>query len=92
MEVLSGVWNEYDVGEWHIVKTPFYMVITSTIDAGQHALPFTFDLPVAGLLASPDGSVTAVVVRPGEDAVNLEKPGLLTFNLFGDGVKPKAVR
>ena len=91
-EVLSGVWNEYDSGEWHIVKCPFFMVITATLDAGPHPLPFPFDVPVAGLLACPDKTVEAVVVRPLETAINLDRAGLVTFHLFGDGVKPKAVR
>lgn len=37
--VLTGVWNEYDDREWHVVKTPFMVAMTATLDAGPHILP-----------------------------------------------------
>ena len=92
LEVISGVWNEYNEGEWHIVKTPMFLVITGTLDAGQHVLPFNFDLPVAGTLVSPDGDVLGLVIRPGETAIDVSKPGLVTFQVFGDHTRPHAVK
>lgn len=37
--VLTGVWNEYDDREWHVVKTPFMVAMTATLDAGPQMLP-----------------------------------------------------
>ena len=37
--VLTGVWNEYDDREWHVVKTPFKVALTATLDAGPQILP-----------------------------------------------------
>lgn len=39
--VLTGVWNEYNDREWHVVKTPFFIAMTATIDAGPNILPVT---------------------------------------------------
>jgi hypothetical protein len=90
VETISGTWDEYTEGEFSITKTPFFLVIEGNLDAGQHPLPFTFDVPVAATLSSPDGTVSAVIVHPGENAVDLPKPGILTIQLFGDRAKPRA--
>ncbi len=37
--VLTGVWNEYDDREWHVVKTPFMVAMTATLKAGPQILP-----------------------------------------------------
>jgi hypothetical protein len=37
--VLTGVWNEYDDREWHVVKTPFMVALTATLKAGPQILP-----------------------------------------------------
>lgn len=39
--VLTGVWNEYNDREWHVVKTPFFIAMTATLDAGPNILPVT---------------------------------------------------
>ena len=36
--VLTGIWNEYDEREWHVVKTPFMVAMTATLDAGPNML------------------------------------------------------
>lgn len=92
IEVISGTWNEYTVGEWSITKCPFFLVIEGNLDAGQHTLPFKFNVPVAGTLVTPDGNVLGVIVRPGETAVDIPEPGLVTFQVFGDRAKPTAIR
>lgn len=91
-QVLSGTWDQYTQGEWRICKTPFFLVITAVLDAGQHSLPFTFDVPVAGTLVTPDGEVKGVIVRPLETAIDIGEPGLVTFQVFGDLAKPTAIR
>ncbi len=37
--VLTGVWNEYDDREWHVVKTPFMVAMVATLKAGPQILP-----------------------------------------------------
>ena len=37
--VLTGVWNEYDDREWHVVKTPFMVAMVATLNAGPQILP-----------------------------------------------------
>lgn len=39
--VLTGVWNEYNDREWHVVKTPFFIAMTATLDDGPNMLPVT---------------------------------------------------
>ena len=39
--VLTGVWNEYDERGWHIVKTPFFVSLSATLQAGPQILPVT---------------------------------------------------
>jgi hypothetical protein len=90
LEAISGTWNEYTEGEFSITKTPFFLVIEGNLDAGRHPLPFTFDVPVAATLSSPDGTVSAVIVHPGETVVDLPKPGIFVIQLFGDRAKPRA--
>lgn len=41
LAVLTGVWNEYNDREWHVVKTPFFIAMTATLDAGPNILPVT---------------------------------------------------
>jgi formylglycine-generating enzyme required for sulfatase activity len=67
-------------------------VMEATLDAGQHALPFKFNVPVAGTLVTPGGDVKGVILRPGETAVDIPEPGLVTFQVFGDRAKPTALR
>ena len=81
--ILSGVWNEWDDTGWHIVRTPFFLVLTLTADAGKLVLPYTFDRPVAGLLMAADGDVKALVVKPRQNVIEVEKPGIVRFELFG---------
>lgn len=89
LEVLSGLWNEYDKGEFHVVVTPFFTVVTATLDAGSHVLPFSVTVPVAGTVSHADGTVEAVIVKPGDTAVSLSQPGIFQLDLFGSKAKVK---
>lgn len=92
LEMLSGAWNEYDSGEWHIVKNPLFLVMTATLDAGPHVLPFTFNVPVAGTLCAADGSMQAVIIKPLQTAVDVPSSGIVTVQAFGNYADVKAVR
>lgn len=90
LEVLTGAWNEYDVNEWHIVRSPFFLVVTATLDKGKHVLPFTFNEPVSAILSENDGAVKAAIVRPGQNALDIAKPCLFKMQLFGNQAVVKA--
>ena len=89
--LLQGTWNEYESGEWHIVKTPFFLTMTATCDVGGHPLPFKFLVPVCGILYYPDGGLEAVIVRPGENSINVTKKCIAKFQLFGSETETAAV-
>lgn len=90
--LLQGTWNEYDSGEWHIVKTPFFLVLTATCNKGGHPLPFKFKMPVVGIRYYSDGSCKSVIVRPGENSINItDNTCIVKFQLFGNEVDTEAV-
>lgn len=84
LEVMSGTYSEYDDGEWHVVKTPMFLALTGTLDAGNHPIPFRFAVPVAGTNYGADGSVHSVIVKPMDTAVNVPVSGIVTLQVFGD--------
>lgn len=92
LEVLSGSWNQYKSNEWQIYHTPFFTVFTAVLDAGQHPLPFTVNVPVAGILSTNSGDVKAVVVKPLQTAVNLPDSGIVNITVYGNQAKLTAVR
>jgi hypothetical protein len=92
LEAMSGVWNQYRNGDWQIIKTPFFTVLTATLDTGRHPLPFRFSVPVPGLVYASGGDVRSVIVRPGEDAVEMPESGIMEIHVYGDMAGVEAVR
>ena len=91
LEQLTGSWNEYNSGDYHIVLTPFFTVITATFDEGSHELPFRVTIPVAGTISHADGTVDAVIIKPGQTAIKIAKAGLFNLQMFGDAAKVTAL-
>ena len=91
LEQLTGSWNEYNSGDYHIVLTPFFTVITATLDEGSKELPFMVTIPVAGTISHADGTVDAVIIKPGQTAIKIEKAGLFQLQMFGDSAKVTAL-
>ncbi len=89
--ILTGLWNEYDQGQWHILRTPFFLVLKATAEAGGLPLPFRFKEPVAGLMYFSDGNVESVVVRPGENSIDVPSTCIVKFQLFGNEAEPAGV-
>ena len=87
IDVLSGTYSEYDSGSFHVVVTPFFTVLTATLDAGSTGLPFRVTMPVAGTISHADGSVEAVIIRPGQTAVSVDSPGIFQLQMFGESAK-----
>jgi hypothetical protein len=63
--VLTGVWNEYDDREWHVVKTPFMVAMTATLDAGPNMLPVT--PPRAGIIKWANSGHSGSLVMRAKD-------------------------
>ena len=87
--LLQGTWNEYDSHGWHVLKTPFFTVMTANATPGGLPLPFAFRQPVCGLLYYGNGGVESVVVRPGEDSINITQTCIVKFQLFGNEAEPR---
>lgn len=89
--VLQGTWNEFDKNGWHVVMTPFFLVLTKTCEAGGNPLPFKFKTPVCGIAYKSDGDCNAVIVRPGENSINMAEKCIVKFQLFGSEANTEAV-
>lgn len=81
--ILTGVWSEFNRGKFHVVKTPFLLSVSGVLDKGSTELPFRFQNPVAATVVGNDGSVTGVIIKPGQTAVNLAAPGVFTLTVYG---------
>lgn len=84
--VLTGIWNEYNEREWHIVKTPFMVAMTATLDAGPNMLPVT--PPRTSLLSWANSSNSGSLVLKAKDR-NFTIPEkavvqVLMFGTIGD--------
>ena len=89
--LLQGTWNEFDKDSWHIVKTPFFLTLTATCSEGGHPLPFKFKVPIVGIKYFGDGGIEAVIVRPGENSINVTEKCVVKFQLFGNEAETEAV-
>ena len=92
MTVLSGQWDERTVNDWEIVQTPFFTAFSAVVDAGSVALPFTVSKPVPAMLYGNSGSVSALVIKPGDTAIVLQESGVVQVQVFGAATQLKAVR
>lgn len=92
LTVLTGVWDERTDNGWHVVMTPFFTVFEKTVTAGSEALPYRVKIPVPAMLFGKSGKVSAVVVKPGDDAVVCPENGLLQVQVFGDPAKLERVQ
>ena len=87
VEQMTGTWNEYGSGSFHVVVAPCFTVLTATLDPGSTGLPFRVTMPVAGTISHADGSVEAVIIRPGQTAVSVDSPGIFQMQMFGESAK-----
>lgn len=92
LTVLTGAWDERTENGWHIVMTPFFTVFEKVVSEGSEALPYRTKIPVPGMLFGKSGNVTALVIRPGDDAVVCTENGLLQVQVFGDPSKLERVQ
>jgi hypothetical protein len=92
LEVLTGQWDERTVGTWHVVMTPFFVVMDSVVDEGQIALPYTVQVPIPALLFGKSGTVHALLIKPNTDALDCPESGFVQIQVFGSASQLRAVR
>lgn len=92
LTVLTGVWDESNKNGWHVVTTPFFTSIEAVVDKGSVALPYTVSEPVPAMLFGKSGTVSAIVVKPGDTAIPVPESGVVRLQVFGSPDKLKAVR
>jgi len=92
LTVLTGAWDERTDNGWHIVMTPFFTVFEKVVSEGSEALPYRVNIPVPAMLFGKSGNVTALVIKPGDDAVVCTENGLLQVQVFGDPAKLERVQ
>lgn len=81
---LTGVWNEYDERGWHIVKTPFFVSLSATLQAGPQILPV---IPRrAAVLSWANANANGIVVLKALDRnFVLPENAVVESTLFGTG-------
>lgn len=84
---LTGVWNEYDSGSWHVVVTPFFTVLSGTLQPGTHPLPFLFNGSTMLRLAYGDGSSENRIVKARTSDVVITTACLAEMTVFGDATR-----
>ena len=92
LTVLTGTWDERDAGDWHVVMTPFFTILTATLPEGQRPLAYKVKKPMPAILFGNSGNVTAIAVKPGQDAIVLPEAGVVQVQVFGDPSQLEAVR
>lgn len=80
--VLTGVWNEYNDREWHVVKTPFFIAMTATLDAGPNILPVT--PPRTSLLSWANSAHSgSLVIRAKDRNFTMPEKAVVQVIMFG---------
>lgn len=84
-EQLTGVWNEYDTGEsnkYHVVKTPFFTVISATLEKGSNMLPIAPKYTAMLHWVSKDNS-GSLVIKAGETVFVLPENAVVEVTYWG---------
>lgn len=92
LTVLTGQWDERNYQEWHIVQCPFFTVMDRVCDEGSVPLPFNVTVPTPALLFGKSGEAKALIVKPGDDALDIPEAGVVQIQIFGSATQLKAVR
>ena len=84
--VLTGVWNEYNAGlnkAFHIVKTPFFVAITASLQAGNHILPVAPNNTAMLHWASKDNS-GHIVIKARSTQFTLPEAAVIEVTYWGN--------
>lgn len=88
---LTGTWDESRGGfGWHYTKTPFFVALYGTFQAGSYTLPFCFGDNVVLSIAYADGTSENRVLRVVDKAVKVDQACVMQAVAFGaaSDVKP----
>lgn len=92
LTVLTGQWDERTYQDWHIVLCPFFVTMDRICDAGSVPLPFNVTTPTPALLFGKSGDAKALIVKPGDEAIDVPESGVVQIQIFGSSSQLKAVR
>ncbi len=92
LTVLTGQWDERTYQDWHIVLCPFFVTMDRVCDAGSVPLPFNVTVPTPALLFGKSGNAKALIVKPGDEALDVPEAGVVQIQIFGSSSQLKAVR
>lgn len=92
LTVLTGQWDERTYQDWHIVMCPFFITMDRVCDAGSVPLPFNVTTPTPALLFCKSGEAKALIIKPGDDALDVPQAGVVQVQIFGSATQLKAVR
>lgn len=92
LTVLTGQWDERTYQDWHIVLCPFFVTMDRVCDAGSVPLPFNVTVPTPALLFGKSGDAKALIVKPGDEAIDVPEDGVVQIQVFGSSSQLKAVR
>lgn len=92
LTVLTGQWDERTYQDWHIVLCPFFVTMDRVCDAGSVPLPFNVTVPTPALLFGKSGDAKALIVKPGDEALDVPEAGVVQIQIFGSSSQLKAVR
>lgn len=87
---LTGVWNHYRTGQdkqWLVTKTPFFVHMEATLQAGQHILPIAPNSTKALYWTAKDTS-GSILIRAGQKAFSLSAPAFVELTIYGETDAP----
>lgn len=83
---LTGIWNHYRTGldkQWLVTKTPFFIHMEATLQAGTHQLPIAPNQTKALYWTSKD-SYGSILIRAGAKQFKLDYPSYVELTIFGE--------
>lgn len=82
---LTGIFEEVrnTSGKWNYTKTPFFLAVYGTIDAGESVLPFKFGDNVVANIAYYDGTSENKPIKINDSVLTMEKGGVVSIIAFG---------
>jgi len=83
---LTGIWNHYRTGQdkkWLVTKTPFFIHMEATLQAGTHQLPLSPNATKALYWTSKDNS-GGIIIKAGQKVFELPEPAFVELTIFGE--------
>lgn len=87
---LTGVWNHYRTGQdkqWLVTKTPFFVHMEATLQAGTHQLPIAPNATKA-LYWTGKSNHGALLIRAGQQSFELPEAAFVELTIFGETGNP----